>query len=536
MNDQVAVSLNLADGRTLRFGGDEKDALDVPTDISWETTIPGGFGAASVTLPRPANLYADDARLFSDLVIYGPGAKVLYEGYVTAVPQVGTQEIQLQTSGWSTTLERIQTFREIFVDRDLGRWGDPSRTRRDALKLAGYNEIEGGSVEQDGANGLPALTLTAPNAAVNPIKEATYNAPAGVKISQVYYDYTSFASSSFGAFWVVATNDAVTTFESSSDLITTTNASGTGTFAPSARYPHLLINFQLTGTVSGDSSLTLRKLAVYGNHGITLRGSDPKGVYASDVVSYVISKSPLTATSDSVEPTSFVIPHLIYPEDTSLRQVIEEVTILGGQGNVPNDWGAYDNKTFFWRSPGTYGRTWRVRRDQVATAQSEGPDADLRTAGVKVSYTDAAGTSKSVGPIGSNADYETNELLDIDPDNPAFRIQGAYATESVGITSQEGAVNIGKLILNERNRLQWRGSITLQGEATDENGNTYPVAEVRAGDQIIVEDDADLTPRPVNSTSYSHSSLTLSANVGARPDSLESLLGQLAAVTDIFGT
>ena len=53
---------------------------------------------------------------------------------------------------------------------------------------------------------------------------------------------------------------------------------------------------------------------------------------------------------------------------------------------------------------------------------------------------------------------------------------------------------------------------------------------------LVIEDDADTTPRPIQSTSYNHSSLSLSANVGARPDTLEALLGRLAAVTDLFGT
>ena len=537
MDEEIAVSLNLADGRVIRFGGDEADDADVPYDISWDTQIPGGFGAASITLPKPANLYADDKRLFSDVVIYGRGGRTLYEGYVTAVPQVGAQEIQLQCSGWSTVLDRIQTFREIFVDRDLGRWGETSRTRRLALDAIGFAGVNSPSVEPDSTNGLPALTLTASEGAVDPHPEALYDAGAGNLVAQIYYDFTSIAPSTFELKVGIGDNDSFSATTATADLITTTNQSATGTYAPTNPGRIGFLSFLFVGTVSGgDKSVSFRNLAVYGNHGLTLRGSDPKGVYASDVVGYVLQQAPLSTDTSSIEPTTFVIPHLIYPEDVSLRQVIEEVTALGGSSNVPNDWGVYDNKVFFWRSPGSYGRTWRVRRDQIATATSEGPDADLRVAGVKVNYQDAAGTTKSVGPIGSNADYETDELVDIDPDNPARRIPGAYAVESVGITSQEGAVNIGKLILNERNRLVWRGSVELQGEVTDQNGNPYPVALVRAGDQIVIEDDADVTPKPIQSTAYNHSSLSLSASVGARPDSLEALLGRLAAVTDLFGS
>ena len=541
MDEEIAVSLNLADGRVIRFGGDEADEVDVPYDISWDTQIPGGFGAASITLPKPANLYADDQRLFSDVVIYGRGGRTLYEGYVTAVPQVSAQEIQLQCSGWSTTLDRVQTFREIFVDRDLGRWGEPSRARRTILVTNGLREINSATVEP--GSSLPALTLTADAGVVNPHPESLYDAGAGNEIASVYYDMTSISTSSHDAKFSSSSTDDLAPENESADLITATNGTAQGTFTPSAARRYMSVKFFLIGTNSNQTSATFRNLAVYGNHGLPLRGSDPKGVHASDVVGYVIQQAPLSTDTSSIEPTTFVIPHLTYPEDVSLRQVIEEVTALGGSSNVPNDWGVYEDRTFFWRSPGSYGRTWRVRRDQIATATSEGPDADLRVAGVKVNYQDAAGTTRSVGPIGSNADYETNDLLDIDPDNPARRIPGAYAVVEAGIIPPDvatgiptGAINVGKLVLNERNRLNWRGSVEIQGEATDENGNPYPVALVRAGDQIVIEDDADLTPRPIQSTSYNHSSLSLSASVGARPDSLEALLGRLAGVTDLFGT
>jgi hypothetical protein len=172
----------------------------------------------------------------------------------------------------------------------------------------------------------------------------------------------------------------------------------------------------------------------------------------------------------------------------------------------------------------------------VATPTSDGPQADQRVAGIKVIYSDASGRERSVGPVGSNADTETNDLLSIDPDNPASQIPGAFEVVNVGLVPlEQSAINIGKLILNERNALRWRGSVELQGEATDENGNRYPVALVRAGDTIVIEDDADTTPRTINSTSYTHSDLRLTANVGARPDTLESLLGRLAAVTELFG-
>lgn len=536
---EIAAELSLSDGRKIRFGSDEENTDYIPQNISFDTSNPGGFGSASVTLPRPENLYADDAKLFSGLRLYGEGNVTIYDGFVIGVPQVGANEIELQLSGWVTVLDRIETFRQIFVDRDLSRWTAASRAWRLMLMGLGFSSVADAATETDVASALPALTFTVVANAPYPLVEAWYDAGAGNEIESFYRDYTSLALSTYEGAFSVASDDAGTAIIDDADLMVGTNSAGASTWTPSTPKRWGRIRFGLSGTVgSKDQSMTLRRLQVFGNHGLTKRGTAPdQGYYASDIVGHAISQAPsLNYSTDSVETTSFVIPHLTFVDDTSLRSVIEQVSSLGGNQNVPNDWGVYEDKEFYWRSPGTYGRVWHVRRDEVATSSSDGPDADRRVAGVKINYSDGSGTSLSVGPPGSNADYETTELLDSDPDNPAFRIPGAFKSESVGITSQQGAINIGVMILNERNGLGWRGSIEVQGEATDANGNTYPAALIRSGDQIVISDADDPTPRTIVSTSYDHSSLTCTASIGAAPDSLESLLNQLAAVTDLVAT
>jgi hypothetical protein len=538
MGEQIAVSLNLSDGRTLRFGGDEADVENIPYDISFDTQIPGGFNGASITLPKPANLYSDDARLFSDAVIYGAGGRTLYEGFVTSVPQVGANEIRLELSGWAQALDRYQTFKEIFVDRDLNAWTEPWLDRRISLRdTSNWQQVNGPETLSDESS--PGLMLKLDGGRSNVYSEAWYDAGAGSSVRNIYYELTSAdTTSSYVAQLGTASDDVATASDSTADLLTGTDSSATGTYTRTgSAYRYGRVLFYLIGTVSNlDAEIRLRNLAVFGDHGLTLRGTYPKGVFGSDVIRYVIAQTLLNSTSESVESSSEIIRHLAFREDTPIPSVIEQVTAIGSSTIQPIDWGVYEDKTFFWRTPGTYGRTWHVRRDQVATPTSDGPQADQRVAGIKVIYSDASGRERSVGPVGSNADTETNDLLSIDPDNPASQIPGAFEVVNVGLVPlEQSAINIGKLILNERNALRWRGSVELQGEATDENGNRYPVALVRAGDTIVIEDDADTTPRTINSTSYTHSDLRLTANVGARPDTLESLLGRLAAVTELFG-
>ena len=542
MDTWIAASLFLIDGRVVRFGGDEIDAENVPSDISWDTSNPGGFGSASITLPRPENLYADDGKLFSHVELYGPGGQIFYEGFVSGVPQVGVDSIQLNLSGWVSSLDKYETFREIFVNRDNSVWGEMSNARRTFYATNNYTYTGGPETETSGTD--PALVLSIPQDTLNPVTEAWWKVGPGARVASVYYEMTSISTSAYTG--LIGASDDVdgTNISNTGDLLTGTDSSSTATFTAglgvSTYGQYVFIQFLAGGgttATSTDQRFVLKNLAVFGNHGLTKRGTAPdQGYYASDIVAYAIQQAPsLTYTADSIETTSFVIPHLTFTEDTVLRSVIEQVTALGGNQNFAHDWGVYENREFYWRSPGTYGRTWHVRRDQVATSSSDGPDADRRVAGIKINYTDGAGTSLSVGPPGSNADYETTALLDTDTDNPAYRIPGAFKSESVGITSQQGAINIGTMILNERNRLDWRGSVSITGEAEDENGNLFPAALIRAGDRIVVSDSGDTTARTIASTSYDHGSLTCTASIGATPDSLEALLGQLAAVTDLIG-
>ena len=365
-----------------------------------------------------------------------------------------------------------------------------------------------------------------------PVAESWYDAGAGAKVASVYYDMISTSAATDTGQWRAADDDAAGGEIAGSDLLTGVNSTSAATHTPASPKRYVYFYFATdTSAQTTEKLATLRNLAVYGNHGLTLQGTDPKGVLASDVIAYIVGKAAALNVGD-IEATSFVIPHLTFTDDTDLRSAIEQVTALGGNSNFAHDWGVYEDREFYWLSPGSYGRTWRVRREDNATSSSDGPDADRRIAGIKIAYEDAAGTTKTVGPVGSNSDYETDDLLDADPENPAHRIPGAFATESVGITTQEGAVNIGILLLNERNRLDWRGSIELSGEVEDSSGNLFPVSQIRAGDRIEFADDE--RSHTVTSTSYDHSSLTTRCDVGARPDSFRAYLEQLAAVTDLI--
>lgn len=536
MSRYLAASIGLADGRILRIGPDEDQVGDIPLSFTFQTQIPGGFGPASLTIPRPPDLYADDARLFSDVVVYGEGMKIIYEGYVTGLPQQSQDEVQMQLAGWSTVLDRIANFRQMFAHKDLSTWTNPPSGRVLQQLNAGKVSVSGPSIGTD-SQARPVLALQSTGDGVLNGAEAWFDVGPGLSIAKLYFAQADGVFGASSQLYVAFTDDPINGSPSGEIQITvdfSTDNRLNQTLIPTTptRYAYFR-NQGGPNLGSGSAYHSIRGIALYGNHNAPLAGANPGGVYGSDAIAYMIGPTPLNMLPDSIERSDFPIPHLSFLSDISLREAIEQINVLGGKERVPNDWGVYEAREFFWRSPGSYGKTWIVNQSNLTQSRSDGPDSVLKTAGVKVNYQDEAGVTKSVGPPNSFSDFETNTLLAIDEENPAYRIPG-FHTESVGLTSLEGAVNIGQVILNERNRLNWRGDIELQGDILDSEGKSHPVHRVRAGDQVIVQDDDDLRPRPINSTSYSHDNLSLTASLGAVPDSLDSLLARLAAVTDLF--
>lgn len=543
--DWLACELVYDDGRVRRFGPDERDDADIPKSITFDTQIPGGFSTATVVLPRPPDLRADDAALFSSVNFYGAGKRIAYEGRVVGIPQVGAQEIRLQLEGWVNHLADDARFRAVYRDIDLTRWGETSNARKEANIGFGYSpEVSIAPTRDDSVK--PALRLTRNGAqATKSTQEVFFDSGIPGGLSAAWIDvatYIGYGASDAAMQIIAISNDTFADQLASGDFDGGPQAFNEyGTFTSPRRALAIQVRRDTAaafGADGADYGAFFKGIAVYGARVPTVRGTDPDaGFFGSDIIANALDRAaPLLTYSldDSIETSTFVIPHMTFLEPTTARAVVEQVTALGGAQLVPNDWGVYQYREFFWRGPGTYGRTWRVRQDQVATPISEGPRATDRLGGIMISYQDGAGATHTVGPPGSGADLESTLLVDTDPSNPATRLQRKWGHESVGITSQEGALNIGALLLADANRINWQGTIHIEGEAIDDAGNPYPPWMVRAGDRIVVEDAADTSERTISSTSYDHDALAVTANIGAEPEAGQALLANLAAATGLI--
>lgn len=543
---ELAATLYQHDGAALRLGPDEELAENIPAKSpEFGTEVPGwGFAEASITLKRPAAMSDLDANLFAAVHVYDAAGQTVYRGRVAGFPRLGQTELEIDCEGPLAHLDDNSTARMVYRDLDLSNWQGMSRSRQlvvyATLAGAAFNVVEDGTTEIDSQIGEPAIRLGLDGEwTVGKASELWYDAGPGLTVSSVYFKYTARnLTASYTGVLSGFTDDTGSGAVTGTDVVTGAASTGSTTESPGTRFVAFISYLNASAVaVSADRELRLANVAVYGNHGLTKRGTEPSaGFYASDIVTNALGRwAPLIdIATGGIESSTYVIPHLAFREDTTARAVIEAVSLFGAAGLTPPDWGYYEDG-FFWRTPGTYGRTWRVRRDQAVIPLDEGPSGETRCNGFKVSYQDAAGATKTVGPPGSGSDTETTSLQDTSPTNPvnAAGIPYRIGSRDVGITTQEGAILIGQLLLAEANSKQRKGSIEIKGVANDEAGNEYPAYLVRAGDYVVVEDDEDTTPRKIVSTRYADRTVTCSLDNGK--NTIDALIARLDSANRAAG-
>lgn len=543
MDTTLSANITLPNGGSITLHPESDDPGLIPVSISFGTAANWGFAEGSITLKRPDNLSAFDNLQFAPVTIYDGEGRTVYKGRIAALPRNGTSEVELDLEGWLAHLDDDGTVQVIYRDTDLSGWAGMSNALR-INRLANYAIYDGSTVSD--AAGSPVLALEIDGewrSTYPPIAESLYDSGIPDGITGFYF-YSQGLGASAGVtdfFWTIygVTTDDPATWTIDSGLGDLQGGPTGSFYALDEPMRYLLASFlynaAVANTEQGRTYGVHYYVAIYGNHGLSRRGTEPAaGFYASDVVADALAQyAPLVDIAvDGIEQSSFIIPHLVFREDTTARAIIEAVSLYGASGNQPPDYGYYEDG-FFWKTPGTYGRTWRVRRDEATIPQDQGPDSEERINGLKVSYTDGAGTRYTVGPVGSGADYETDDLADDSIDNPvnAAGIPKRYRTRDVGITTQEGAILIGQLLLREANETKQRGSVQIKDIARDETGAEHPAYMVRFGDYVVIEDDEDTSPRKIVSTTYENGTVTASLDtpVGVTNTLLNRLLAANSA-------
>jgi hypothetical protein len=539
---RLSISVQPPSGQPTRWARDERRPENVATAINFSTTAPGGFESFSCTLPRrPETSYSDLERL-SNVVVRGVGG-VAWEGRLESSPRVSGTQMAVSPSavGWQAHLEDDKSASMVYVDRNLGNWQGISRARQVALYTANFPPIGNNEVVFDNTNAIPALRLSVNDtwaSPVIPVAAAYYDAGVGNAVGSVYDDFSGDSNTSFQLTWISTVTDDATT-EVSSDLYTA--ATGTGTRTPSTPRRYWAYQWQYNATPAGTAGqlfyVDLRRLTVWGNHGLTKRGTAPDdGLYASDVIYHAVRQwapklRATTGTTGTVQPTTFVIPNLEFRDRTTAAEIISAANRF-----QINDWmvweGPMDGQPTFYLYPrGSRGRVWRARVGPSQLSEA-GPSMERLWNGVIVRYSDVDGTSKTVGPTNSGCDTTSVYCTDTDPLNPANKagIRRWTILEMQGVSTPAGATEVGKRFLEQTKLLDTSGQATITGYVEDDRGTKRPAWQMRAGDTIQFVDAADTSSRRIVKTSYSADNATCSVDLDAPPDGLAVLLERLQVV------
>ncbi|PTL55758.1 hypothetical protein [Paraconexibacter algicola] len=546
---RLAMTVRFPDGQTFRWGPDEPRARDIPQDIGFSTSIPGaGFKTAGCSLLRGAGEAYPDQRLLADVDLYGAGGQTAWQGRLAEFPLDHGESYGVQPGavGWSSHLEDDPSFREIYRDTDLSRWQGPSVQRRRSL-IAALTFTDPGRQTFDPATGSPAFVQTVgPQASgpPGPLADAWYDA-RGIALGSLYYAWrrgVGLDNTNANYTWQagLASDDIATSNNLSGNLRAAGPGAGTVTTSGVAKYwANVNIFYNATTGLGAAYDLEWTKLAVYGTHGLALRGTEPDaGFYLSDIIGNIVTRGAplLNVPAGNVETNTTLVQQLAFLDPIKPADAIARVNALAFW-----EWGVYDDRAFFFRRPDPDRLCWRARRSDGAALRLEGDTIDQVVNGALVTYTDAqTGRRQIVGPPGTpNVDATDPLLADTSATNPvnAAGIPRKLADLQLGDPATlSGAVAIGAAFLAERNLARRAGTMTVKGHVLHPTRGMRPAWEVRAGDWITMTDDDTDVPRRIVDTSYQHSTRTNTLTLNNASNKLDAILERLnIALNGIIG-
>jgi hypothetical protein len=517
-------------GHSFRWAEDEANASYIPSGLSFASGAVGGHESLNVVLPRRTNVDYPDLPLLSDIKVIGNAKDVAWQGRLEATPRASgdSSTVGPLARGYQYSLEDDKSAVGMYVNRNLTDWQAASGERKLILYNSGAADvIVDGQAEANETTGVPQIKLPANGRwATGHRSQRWFDAGPGGLVSSVSADYTYRAlTASYNARVVGFDNDdgSVAGF-AGTDVVT--GASGSGslseTISPQARYVAFYMFLNAASTADGDRDIVYSNVVVTGNQGLA---SMTAGAIIADIVDRWAPQLDYTTGDDgTIIDTQFVIPHFSFREPTTAAEMVRAANRF-----ELLDWAVWG--TTFYLQPRSSGREWRAR---IAPAQLEeaGEQVDRLWNGVIVRYRDVSGATMTVGPVGSGANTETEEVEDADDLSPVNQlgIRRWTTLDMQGTSTVAGATEVGRRFIEESKVINTSGRAQLVGHVEDTRGVLWPAWAVRGGDTISFVDANDHSPRRIVKTNYTHDNRTCSVDLDAPPEGLAELLDRLQVV------
>jgi hypothetical protein len=535
---RLSVQIGFPGGPQYRWGLDEPNPANVPTNLSFSTTMPGGAEQMSCNLARRADADYPDLQEFGTVTVYGAGGEIAWQGRLETTPRTSGDQLSITPGavGWQAHLDDEQNARMIYIDSDLTRW-QPTTVQRKLNTISAWDEQDP-TVVTDPSAGVPALQTALTGAwSRNAFSEAFYDAkslPLGALNYAWKIGSTVNSADANWTWFACVSNDAE---QSSIDSSGSLRAAGPGTgtrTATTATRTFAIVSQQYVGGAGISQEIYpvfWTYLAAIGNHGITIQGTltatGGLGILASDVIQHAVNTwAPKLATSrngiTTIEPSTFIIPQLSFPDPTTVSNIITAATAYGLV-----DWWVDEGPTFNIASRENHGRDWRARVGPSGL-QETGPQVDHLYNAVIVSFNDVTGRSRTVGPPGETVNTTDSSLQDTDPANPvnAAGLWRPYEYPNIGVSTPAGAIAVGQRFLLENKQRSTAGQAQIIGHVQDAAGVWWPSWAIRAGDRITFTDAHDPVPRRITRTQYSDSSRACQLDLDSPPQDLSQLLAR----------
>lgn len=545
----LSVQIETPNG-SFRWASDESSVENVLTDFECTTGMPGGFESASMTLARTPDIDYPDLAEFSTLTAYDYAGDTVWQGRIDSSPRTSGDTVSITPNavGWQAHLDDDQAVKIVYVDIDQTRWKGAGAQRKINTRTANI-DIDDPATDWDGVAPCVVTGITGPWSR-HRVCEAWYDAH-GVVLDSLYYAWKlSPGIDSGDSNWdwqaYLSSDDVATSLAASGNLRAA--GPGTGTLLTTGQQTYAMLQMGYPAASLADDTVTYSVdwtcLAVYAYTALTKRGTASataaQGFYISDIIGHVVRTwAPLLATTRAGESTisemPLIVPQAAYLDPTTVSAIVKDVNRAANY-----DWAVWEGPTFWYHAQGARGRVWRARVGPSGL-QETGPSSERAFNGVIVPYTDPSGVTMTVGPTGSNATYEYDDLLDSDPENPAnaaglgrrWKVLPSIGTSSIVPHNIPKAIGMGWLA--EQRQRSTAGQATLVGHVEDEHGVTYPVSAMRGGDRIVFTDAHDPIERRIVRTHFADNAKTCQIDLDSPPQGLDAALARMEMAIAPYG-